>query len=126
MPLSFSKLQRERLSFVPALPSALRLAGTSLAPGAVLAPPSDAAAIASLFPLTSGKPTQHLVAAADAAPAPRALRIGAVLSGGQAPGGRAFSAPPRRPSPRASLLNHPPRPTSRPPRLRRQRALRHL
>ena len=48
-----------------------------------------AEAIAGLFPQTFGKPTLHIQASsADAPVTPRSpLRIGAVLSGGQAPGG---------------------------------------
>lgn len=84
-----SRLQETRLRFTPPLPRVLRAEAVVLTPGVVLSPPSDAARIAELFPGTFGKPTLHVAAssrAAGAAPA-KPLRIGAVLSGGQAPGG---------------------------------------
>ena len=111
-----SPLQNVRQAFSPPLPSVLR-GHCSIDPGAVLQPPSDAGAlppptllsllslpllpstslpplcadaIAKLFPSTFGAPTLHLRACPpppqSAAPPPP-LRIGAVLSGGQAPGG---------------------------------------
>ena len=85
-----SPLQLERQRFVVPLPATLQASATVLRQGAVLAPPSDAETIASLFPCTFGAPSVHIEAApsaAAAAPAARPLRVGAVLSGGQAPGG---------------------------------------
>ena len=88
-PPRLSRLQEARLAFQPPLPRVLRAEAVVLTPGIVLAPPSDAARIAELFPCTFGKPTLHVEAAArGASDAPaRPLRVGAVLSGGQAPGG---------------------------------------
>jgi pyrophosphate--fructose-6-phosphate 1-phosphotransferase len=82
-----SPLQRERLAFRPTMPTALSSAGTTLTSGATLAPPSDSERIAEIFPQTSGKPIQH-IAPSSTSNVTRPLRIGAVLSGGQAPGGR--------------------------------------
>ena len=86
-----SRLQVERQSFVVPLPSVLRSGATSLRVGSVLSPPSDKEAIAALFPHTFGAPSVHIEAATDggasSAAAARPLRVGAVLSGGQAPGG---------------------------------------
>ena len=89
-PTSFSPLQRERLAFRPGLPAVLSAPqGAALAHGAPLgAPFGDAAALKALFPQTFGLPTASFSAApAGAAAASRPLRIGCVLSGGQAPGG---------------------------------------
>lgn len=82
-----SPLQLERLAFRPSMPNALSSAGTKLTSGAVLSPPSDAVRIGELFPQTSGKPTQ-IITASDETHVTKPLRVGAVLSGGQAPGGR--------------------------------------
>ena len=70
------------------MPNALCSVGTTLSAGAILSPPSDAEKIAALFPNTSGKPTLHITPS-PASNVTKPLRIGAVLSGGQAPGGRA-------------------------------------
>ena len=90
-PTSFSPLQRERLAFRPGLPAVLSGGATTLSLGAPLAPIGDAEALRRLFPSTYGLPTAHFAAAAGAAGAAGAaakpLRIGCVLSGGQAPGG---------------------------------------
>jgi len=91
-PTGFSPLQLERLAFRPTLPAALAAgagaAGLAATPGEVLRPDSDAARLAELFPKTFGLPTTHLAPAAGSSLAsPTPLRIGCVLSGGQAPGG---------------------------------------
>jgi pyrophosphate--fructose-6-phosphate 1-phosphotransferase len=86
-----SALQRARASYEPKLPAVLQQAvrgggGLTVTLGEPTAPPTDQEAIAALYPATYGQP----VATLDAAPGgetPRPLRVGVVLSGGQAPGG---------------------------------------
>lgn len=87
---AYSDLQTARLSFVPPLPRVLR--------GPVVAkygPPTSSAGnpedIKALFPNLFGQPSVDLLADTSAAPGSEKkaepLRIGVVLSGGQAPGG---------------------------------------
>jgi len=83
---ALSRLQTDRQKHNVVLPKVLQ-GSTTLRVGAVLAPPSDAEAIKGLFPQTFGAPTLHLEASASPSNSTRPLRIGAVLSGGQAPGG---------------------------------------
>ena len=90
-PTSFSPLQLERLAFRPGLPLVLAGGAAALTLGAPMAPIGDGAALKKLFPSTYGLPTAHFSAGAGvgapAGAAARPLRIGCVLSGGQAPGG---------------------------------------
>ena len=81
-----SRLQTERQKHSVLLPKCLR-GSTTLRTGSVLSPPSDGDALRTLFPQTFGAPTLHIEASAAPSVAPRPLRVGAVLSGGQAPGG---------------------------------------
>jgi len=87
MALAFSRLQTERQVTPVPLPSVLSSSCTKLRVGAVVAPPSDAEAIATLFPQTFGAPSVHIEVASGEYASPKPLRVGAVLSGGQAPGG---------------------------------------
>ncbi|MBL0350046.1 MAG: diphosphate--fructose-6-phosphate 1-phosphotransferase [Elusimicrobia bacterium] len=89
MPTTTSALQMERLKFKPALPMVLKGG-----PGAVTAKAgrptqslSDQASVQGLFPRTYGLPLVSFVSGKNPAVAKKAVRIGVVLSGGQAPGG---------------------------------------
>ena len=92
----FSAVQAARLAYAVPLPAALSApAGTQrLRAGATLAPGADAAAVAALFPATFGRPTVHLESGAGAGEVvrERGLRVGVVLSGGQAAGGHSVIA----------------------------------
>lgn len=81
-----SSLQAARAGYVPHLPAVLRGDAQRVELGERTAPSSDAEAIAALFPQTIGQPMARLVPA-EPTPATRPLRVGVVLSGGQAPGG---------------------------------------
>jgi hypothetical protein len=91
----FSAAQAARLAYAVPLPAALAapLGQQTLRAGATLSPASDGARIAALFPATYGKPTVHLeVGGAGAAERAAGLRVGVVLSGGQAAGGHSVIA----------------------------------
>lgn len=81
----YSEVQNSRLDHALALPSVLRKS-FKVADG----PPSSAAGnpdeIKKLFPCLFGQPSALLVPG-DAGNAPQSLKVGVVLSGGQAPGG---------------------------------------
>ena len=91
----FSAAQAARLAYAVPLPAALSapLGQQTLRAGATLSPASDGARIAALFPATFGKPTVHLeVGGAGVAERAAGLRVGVVLSGGQAAGGHSVIA----------------------------------
>lgn len=85
-----SALDRARKAYNPKLPPAL-LQGAdkvTIKIGAATEPVKDKEAIKAAFPHTYGMPVIEFAAGSDAASAPaRALKVGVVLSGGQAPGG---------------------------------------
>lgn len=86
MSQTISALQRARADYHPKLPQALSAGSVTVEIGAPTAPASDQAAIQALFPRTYGQPEVKLVEGASTlVTAP--LRVGVVLSGGQAPGG---------------------------------------
>jgi hypothetical protein len=91
----FSAAQAARLAYAVPLPAALAapLGQQTLRAGATLSPASDGARIAALFPATYGKPTVHLeVGGVGAVERAAGLRVGVVLSGGQAAGGHSVIA----------------------------------
>eukprot|EP00448_Togula_jolla_P007956 CAMPEP_0170595746 /NCGR_PEP_ID=MMETSP0224-20130122/14730_1 /TAXON_ID=285029 /ORGANISM="Togula jolla, Strain CCCM 725" /LENGTH=1184 /DNA_ID=CAMNT_0010919955 /DNA_START=16 /DNA_END=3570 /DNA_ORIENTATION=+ len=84
--LAASQLEVERQRTVPELPSALSGAWQGSESPPVLADPAVAETIKGLFPATYGVPTVSLGSGAAINPA-KGLKVGVVLSGGQAPGG---------------------------------------
>jgi diphosphate-dependent phosphofructokinase len=91
----FSDLQLARQRFVPALPATLASGNCVLSPGTTDAPfISEREKLAGLFPTTIDVKPVTVVSdkAAAASLVRRPLRIGAVLSGGQAPGGHSVLA----------------------------------
>lgn len=87
--MTISALQKDRLTFKPALPAVLKGGPASVSPklGARTESVSDQAAVKGLFPNTYGAPVVSFVKKANAAVKKKAVRVGVVLSGGQAPGG---------------------------------------
>jgi len=81
-----SALQNARAAYQPKLPKALREKTISVELGAPTQPATDAAEIKSLFPNTYGQPVAKIVEGGAGLSAD-ALKVGVVLSGGQAPGG---------------------------------------
>lgn len=81
-----SALQKARLEYQPKLPLALRTPGISVEFGANTAPPSDVEAIKVLFPHTFGQPEAKISNSGISLNA-SSIKVGVVLSGGQAPGG---------------------------------------
>ena len=81
-----STLEDYRRSFAPRLPSVLKGAFASES-GEALGAMGDKDKIKELFPKTYGKASVNFVAAAKDDAASRPIRVGVVLSGGQAPGG---------------------------------------
>ncbi|HEY3376424.1 MAG TPA: diphosphate--fructose-6-phosphate 1-phosphotransferase [Armatimonadota bacterium] len=86
MSSGISALQQARAAYQPKLPKALRGDSITVEFGAATAPATDAEQIAQLFPNTYGQPEAKLVAGAGNI-STAALKVGVVLSGGQAPGG---------------------------------------
>lgn len=84
-----AELQKERLKFKPVLPSILAGGPASVMPkaGQATQSVSDQETVRKLFPETYGLPTVTFARARNAAAARKAVRVGVVLSGGQAPGG---------------------------------------
>lgn len=81
-----SVLQRERAAYQPRLPRALRSGRLKVELGARTEPAADADKIRELFPNTYGQPVAKILEGeGDLSTA--ALKVGVVLSGGQAPGG---------------------------------------
>ncbi|MDO8682025.1 MAG: diphosphate--fructose-6-phosphate 1-phosphotransferase [Armatimonadota bacterium] len=84
--MEVSALQKERAKYQPKLPKALRAAGVKVELGAPSEPATDKEEIKKLFPNTYGQPVAKIVegdGTLNSAP----LKVGVVLSGGQAPGG---------------------------------------
>jgi pyrophosphate--fructose-6-phosphate 1-phosphotransferase len=84
-----SELQRERLRWRPILPALLKRGAGGLVPrrGKATRSLGDQAALQGLFPKTYGFPLVTFATGKNVAVAKRAVRVGVVLSGGQAPGG---------------------------------------
>ena len=81
-----STLQKSRAAYQPKLPKALRSSSIMLEFGPPSEPESDRDQIKSLFPNTYGQPVVKIIEGkGDLKTAP--LKVGVVLSGGQAPGG---------------------------------------
>lgn len=86
MSSEISALQKERAKYQPKVPAALRSGNTNIKLGAPTEPTSHKDEIRQLFPNTYGQPIATIVdgdGGLSAAP----LKVGVVLSGGQAPGG---------------------------------------
>ncbi|EFJ12684.1 hypothetical protein SELMODRAFT_234963 [Selaginella moellendorffii] len=83
----YSPVQSSRLDYKPPMPSVLE-GHFKVEHGSSTSAVGDAGAIAQLFPKLFGQPSVHIVPCAAAAFKEEVkLRIGVVLSGGQAPGG---------------------------------------
>lgn len=82
---TISALQKARAEYRPKLPKVLRSGRVAVALGSPSAPAADQEEIRRLFPHTYGQPTVTLVE--GDAPERVPLKVGVVLSGGQAPGG---------------------------------------
>lgn len=82
-----SALQKARANYQPKLPKALRSKNISIQFGSASAPATDQQAIQQLFPSTYGQPEAKLVETSNGTLTTAPLKIGVVLSGGQAPGG---------------------------------------
>lgn len=89
MTSNVAALQVERLKFEPELPAVLRAGPGAVRPraGRSAVPPADAEALRALFPRTYGRPLISFEKGKSPAAAKKAVRVGVVLSGGQAPGG---------------------------------------
>jgi pyrophosphate--fructose-6-phosphate 1-phosphotransferase len=86
MSAAISALQEARADYQPRLPLALRDANAGIELGAPTEPATDRDALKGLFPSTYGQPEAKIVQGKGGLPtAP--LKVGVVLSGGQAPGG---------------------------------------
>lgn len=87
--MTISALQKDRLTFKPTLPAVLKGGPASVSPklGAKTESISDQAAVKGLFPQTYGAPVVSFVKKANPAVKKKAVKVGVVLSGGQAPGG---------------------------------------
>jgi pyrophosphate--fructose-6-phosphate 1-phosphotransferase len=87
--MTISPLQQERLKYKPALPVLLKAGPASVSPklGAATQSVSDQAAVKALFPNTYGAPLVSFAKKANPAVKKRTVKVGVVLSGGQAPGG---------------------------------------
>ncbi|MHB1456074.1 MAG: diphosphate--fructose-6-phosphate 1-phosphotransferase [Armatimonadota bacterium] len=86
MSKDISTLQRVRKAYQPKLPAAFKTGSFKIAMGAPSEPPTDQAEIRQLFPNTYGQPVA-IFEEGKGTLADTALRVGVVLSGGQAPGG---------------------------------------
>ena len=87
MDCKVSPLQKARYSYNPKLPAALKAgAGVKCVEGEKLQAFADVEKINALFPTTSNMPVLKFEKAASAA-AFKAVNVGVILSGGQAPGG---------------------------------------
>ena len=86
---TMSDLQKERTKFKPVLPAILTNGPASVTPrtGKATQSISDQATVKSLFENTYGLPVITFTKGKNAAAAKKAVKIGVVLSGGQAPGG---------------------------------------
>ena len=86
---SLSALDQHRKAYKPKLPPALRQGADQvrIKTGSPTAPIKDAEAIKSAFPKTCGLPLLSFETGAVEGAAAKPLKVGVVLSGGQAPGG---------------------------------------
>lgn len=84
-----SPLQKERLKFKPTLPAVLKAGPAGVRPrlGKPTQSAIDGDALRGVFPKTYGLPLVSFAAGKNPAAAKKAVRVGVVLSGGQAPGG---------------------------------------
>ncbi|MBI5833534.1 MAG: diphosphate--fructose-6-phosphate 1-phosphotransferase [Armatimonadetes bacterium] len=87
MSAKVSALQAARASYSPKLPHVLLAVDQTIELGAPTAPPTHAEDIAKRFPETFGQPVATVRAGDLAGRQARPLKVGVVLSGGQAPGG---------------------------------------
>ena len=83
---AISPLQKARSSYQPKLPAALQSGSFKVSKGDVILPSVDEERINTLFPNTFGQPMLTFTEGENNL-ATRAIRVGVVLSGGQAPGG---------------------------------------
>ena len=86
MTAEISPLQKARADYKPKLPKALREGHVRVELGAPTEPATDKTEIKGLFPNTYGQPVAKIVSG-DGGLTTDALRVGVVLSGGQASGG---------------------------------------
>lgn len=86
---NISELEAARLNFKPVLPSELKKGPAKIKPkfGKPTESADDREALRKLFPNTYGLPTVSFAEGANPAVSKRAIKVGVVLSGGQAPGG---------------------------------------
>ena len=84
-----SKLQQHRCKYQPVLPAILQKgpAAVKAKLGKATKSVADQATVKKMFPNTYGLPEITFVKGANSAVAKKAVRVGVVLSGGQAPGG---------------------------------------
>ncbi len=84
-----SELQQERGKFQPVLPSILKKGPAFVKPklGKATKSVADQATVKKIFPNTYGLPAVSFVKGNNTAVCKKAVRVGVVLSGGQAPGG---------------------------------------
>lgn len=84
-----SKLQQHRCKYQPVLPAILQKGPTAVKAklGKATKSVADQATVKKMFPNTYGLPEITFVKGANSAVAKKAVRVGVVLSGGQAPGG---------------------------------------
>lgn len=84
-----SQLQQHRGKFQPVLPNILKKgpAAVKAKPGKATKSVADQASVRKIFPNTYGLPEITFVKGANNAVCKKAVRVGVVLSGGQAPGG---------------------------------------
>ena len=89
MPTIKSELQIERSKFKPTLPAVLRSGPTGVLPrmGKPTQSLSDQSTLQSIFPKTYGLPLAVFSKGRNAVVGKKSIRLGVVLSGGQAPGG---------------------------------------
>jgi pyrophosphate--fructose-6-phosphate 1-phosphotransferase len=86
MPRTISALQKARAAYQPKLPAALSAGNIRIEQGKPTEPATDREEIKKLFPSTYGQPVVKLIQGeSNLNTAP--LKVGVVLSGGQAPGG---------------------------------------
>ncbi len=89
MPKVCSQLQQERAKFQPVLPNILKKGPAFVKPkfGKPTKSVADQATVKKIFPNTYGLPAVTFVKGNNQAACKKAVRVGVVLSGGQAPGG---------------------------------------
>ena len=89
MPKVCSQLQQERAKFQPVLPSILKKGPAFVKPkfGKATKSVADQSTVKKIFPNTYGLPAVTFVKGNNQAVCKKAVRVGVVLSGGQAPGG---------------------------------------